>query len=247
MKKILGLSFVVLLLLVVGVFITLQYFLGGIVKAGVNKYGPAITQTKVQLASARISPLSGDGTLSGLAVANPAGWTATDAFRLGEVHINLEPFSVFKDYIVINELTIDRPEFFYETKLIASNVGDLLKNIEQSVGSGKDGAPTSKNGKPIKLVVKKLVLREARVTLGVGGQAITMPMPELNMTDIGVAEGGITPAQLAFAIMRNVTTNVVAASTQALGKVGGTSGAAAIESAKQIGEGIKGLFGGSKK
>jgi hypothetical protein len=32
-----------------------------------------------------------------------------------------------------------------------------------------------------------------------------------------------------------------------LGQVGGTSGAAAVEGAKQIGEAIKGLFGGEKK
>lgn len=246
MKKILGYSAAVVLILAIGLYLTLQFFLGGIVKAGVNKFGPGITQTKVELQGANISPLSGQGTLTGLAVGNPAGWSPTDAFRLGKVHINLEPSSLFKDHIVINELTIEAPEFFYETKLVASNVGDLLKNIEQAMG-GKSGEPTTKEGKPVKMVVKKLVLREGRVTLGVGGQAITMPMPEINMTDIGVKEGGVTPAQVAFAIMRNVTATIVAASTQALGKVGGTSGAAALEGAKQVGEAIKGIFGGEKK
>jgi hypothetical protein len=57
----------------------------------------------------------------------------------------------------------------------------------------------------------------------------------------------VTPAQLAFAIMRSVTSSVVAASTQALTKVGGTTGAAAAEGAKQIGSAIKGIFGGDKK
>jgi len=85
------------------------------------------------------------------------------------------------------------------------------------------------------------------VTLAVpGAAAITIPMPPIDMTDIGTAENGITPAQVTFAVMRNVTANIVAASTQALGKIGGTSGAAAAEGAKQIGEAIKGLFGGKK-
>jgi hypothetical protein len=246
MKKVLIYGTLGVLILAIGLYITMQYFLGSIVKAGVNKFGPSITQTKVELQGANISPLSGDGTLTGLAVGNPQGWTPGDAFRLGKVHINLEPFSVFKDYIVINELTIEKPEFVYETKLVASNIGDLLKNIEQSMGGNKGDAKT-KDGKPIKLVVKKLVLKDGQVTLGVGGAAMTMPMPPINLTDIGVKEGGVTPAQLAFAIMRSVTSSVVAASTQALTKVGGTTGAAAAEGAKQIGSAIKGIFGGDKK
>lgn len=247
MKKLLGYSLLAVLVLGVGLYITMQFFLGSIVKTGVNKIAPRITQTKVELQGASISPLSGAGTLTGIAVGNPKGWSEADAFRLGRVQVSLEPFSVFKDHIVINEIVIDQPEFLYETKIVASNIGDLLKNIEQSMGGKND--PTAKDGKPIKMVVKKLVLKDGKVTLGVGGAGgvITLPMPPLNMTDIGTAEGGITPAQVAFAVMRNVTASVVSASTQAIGKVGGTSGAAAAEAAKQAGEAIKGLFGGKKK
>jgi len=246
MKKILGYSTVIVLVLAVGLYVTMQYFLGSIVKAGVNKFGPGITQTRVMLAGANVSPLSGEGTLTGLAVGNPAGWSPADALRLGEVHINLEPMSVFKDIIVINQLTIEKPEFVYETKIVASNIADLLKNIEQSMG-GKNADPKTNDGKPIKLIVKKLVLKEGRVTLGVAGTAMTMPMPAIDMVDIGVKEGGVTPAQLAYAIMRHVVPGVVSASTGALAKLGGTTGAATLEGAKQVGEAIMGIFGGQKK
>ena len=143
---------------------------------------------------------------------------------------------------------IDQPEFVYETKLIASNIGDLLKNIEQSMGA-KTNEPKTKQGQPIKIEIKHLVLRDGHVTLGVSGAgAITMPMPPIDMSNIGSAEGGVTPPRLVFAIMRKVTADVVAASTQALAKAGATSGAAAaVEKAKQIGEAIKGIFGGEKK
>jgi len=225
----------------------MQFFLGSIVKAGVNKFGPSITQTKVELTEANISPLSGEGALRGLAVGNPKGWSNADAFRLGKIHLSVQPRSLFADHIVINELVIEQPEFLYETKLVASNIGDLLKNIEQATGSSSN-APTTKKGQPIKMEIKHLVLRDGRVTLGVtGAGAMTMPMPTIDMKDLGSAEGGVTPAQLAFAVMRKVTTEIVAASTGALAKVGGTSGAAAVEGAKQIGEAVKGLFGGKKK
>lgn len=247
MKKILGVLVVLILILAVGGYITANYFLGSIAKAGVNKFGPTITQTKVELNDAKISPFSGVGTLTGLSVGNPPGWSQADAFRIGKVHLNVEPKSVLSaDPIVINELTIEQPEFLYETKLVASNIGDILKNIEQSMGGAKE-QPKTEEGKPVKMVIKKLTLREGRVTLGVGTAAMTMPMPAINMTDIGVAEGGLPPAQIAFAVMRNVLTNVVAATTGALTQVGGTSGAAAVESARQVGEALKGIFGGGQK
>ncbi|MDO8544616.1 MAG: hypothetical protein Q7S40_29595 [Opitutaceae bacterium] len=245
MKKLLGFALVFLLLIAIGLYLTMQYFLGSIVKTGVNKFGPQITQTKVELQGANVSPLSGEGSLHGLSVGNPAGWSAADAFRLGKVHISMEPFSVFKDHIVINELVIEQPEFLYETKLVASNIGDLLKNIEQTLGK-KDAEPKTKEGKPIKMEIKKLVLKEGKVTVGIGTTAMALPMPQIDMANIGTAEGGITPPQVAVAIMRNVTTTVVNAAAGALAQ-GNVSGAATMEAAKQVGQAIKGIFGGAKK
>ena len=72
-------------------------------------------------------------------------------------------------------------------------------------------------------------------------------MPPIELTNLGTAEGGITANQLAVAVMRSVTTSVVAATTQALTRVGGTTGAAATEAAKQVGEAIKGIFGRDRK
>jgi hypothetical protein len=255
MKKFLGVGLLFVLILLLGLYFTLQYFLGGIVKKGVNTYAPRITQTKVEIQDAKLSPFSGVGEINGLRVGNPAGWSPADAFRLGRVRIDMEPFTVLKDHIVINELTIEQPEFLYETRLVASNIGDLLKNIEQSIG-GREAEAKTKDGKPIKLVVKKLVLKDGKVTVGAAGAALPLPLPQIDMVDIGVAEGGVTPAQLAFAIMKSVTANVVAAATQAIAKSGlsglgdqlskGSTGAT-IEQAKQVGDAIKGIFGGSKK
>lgn len=246
MKKFLGFSLVLLLVLGAGLYIAMNYFLGSIVKSGVNKFGPGITQTKVELHDAKISPFSGVGTLSGIEVGNPPGWSPADAFRLGKVHIDMEPASVFRDHIVINELVIDQPEFLYETRLVASNIGDLLKNIEQAVGASR-GEVKTKDGKPVKMEVKKLVMKNGKVTIGAAGAALAVPLPPIDMANIGTAEGGITPAQLAMAIMRHVTSNVVAAAAGAIAQGGGASGANTIEAARQVGEALKGIFGGRKQ
>lgn len=241
MKKILLIgSISVVALVIVGV-VVMTFFLGSIVTAGVNSFGPKITQTKVVLAGAKISPFTGSGTLSGLEVGNPAGWSDANLCSLGKIHLDVAPFSLLGDHIVINEINIEAPEFNYETKIVASNVSALLKNIEQFTG-GKDGAKPADVGKPVKFAVKKFRLQNGWVRVGVGPAALKLPMPPIELTDLGTKEGGITPDQMVVAVMRSVTSSIVAATTQAAGKIGGTAGAAAAEGVKSAGEALKGLF-----
>ncbi|HVU25419.1 MAG TPA: hypothetical protein VHE13_14930 [Opitutus sp.] len=236
-KKLLITGGAIVALLLVA-YVCLTFFLGSIVRAGVNTVAPRITGTKVELAGARISPLNGDGTLTGLNIGNPSGWSDANAFHLGKVHIRMKPFSVFGDHIVIDEIEIEQPEILYETKIVSSNIGDLLKNIEKAGGSDKAEA-TTKSGKPLKFEVKHFLLKGGRISVGVGAAALPLPLPPIELHDLGTKEGGITSDQLALAVMRSVTSSVVGAATKAATKLGGTMGAAASESLKKI-------FGGKK-
>ncbi|MBX3738291.1 MAG: hypothetical protein KF715_16470 [Candidatus Didemnitutus sp.] len=246
MKKLL----LIVLVLVVVLYVGATFFLGSIVKAGVNAFGPKLTQTKVELAGASISPLTGSGTLTGLAVGNPKGWSERDAFKLGKVHVAIRPLSLLGDHIVIEEITVDGPEFLYETKIVSSNIKDLLKNIEEFSGGKNPEAkqPVAKDGKPIKFEIKKFRLTNGVARLGVGAAAVPVPLPPISIDNLGTKEGGITPDQAAGAIMRNVLGGIVSGTAEALSKTAGTIGANTVEqtkdAAKKAGEGIKKLFGG---
>lgn len=245
MKKFLKIAVLGALILALGAYFVLAYALGSVVKAGVNGFGPKLTQTKVVLEGASLSPLTGSGTLSGLSVGNPKGWSDGNAFSLGKVHVDVEPFSVFGDSVVINEIVIDQPEFLYETKFVSSNIKDLLKNIEQFTGSGAKTAET-KSGKPIKFIVKKFRMTNAKASLGVGVAALPVPLPPLSLDNLGVAEGGITADQLAGAIMKNVLGNIVTGTAGALAQLGSATGANAVEqtkdAAKKAADAVKDLF-----
>ncbi len=251
MKKLLVILGVLLGLAVVAV-VVLTFTLGAIVTKGVNTFGPKITGTVVTLDHAVISPLSGSGTLSGLFVGNPEGWKSDKAFSMAKVHVSVAPLSVLGDHIVIKEVLIDGPEFVYETKIISSNIKDLLNNIEKTTGATSDQAgtktatPTTKSGKPLKFEIKSFRLENAKVTLGVGPTAITLPMPPLVLTDLGTKEGGITPDQLAVKVMTNVLGNIVGAVANSALKLGGAAGATSSDAASGAVKGLKNLFGGGK-
>lgn len=247
MKKLLMIGGIFVALLVVAGFV-FAMFLGNIVAAGVNTLGPKITQTKVSVASAVVSPLDGITTLNGFVVGNPAGWSDANLCSFGKVHLDLSPMSILDDHIEIEEIDIDAPEFNYETRLIASNVGDLLKNLEASIG-GKAGTPEAKTGggKPIRISVKRIRIQNGKVRVGVGDKAIVVAMAAIEIKDVGTKEGGVPPEQLVVAVMRSVAPSVISAATQAALELSKTGGAGAAESVKKAGEAIKSLFGGGKK
>ena len=245
-------ALVIVLVVGVAVYIGLDLFLGSVVKAGVNGFGPRLTGTKVELGSASLSPLTGSGTLRDLVVGNPPGWSDQNAFSLGRVHIKVEPFSIFGDHIVVDEIVVDGPVFNYETKLVSSNIKDLLKGI-RGFSAGKDAGatPAAKNGQPIKFVVRKFRLTNGTARLGVGAAGLPIPLPPISIDDLGASEGGITPDQLAGAMMENVLAGIVTGSADALGKIGATAGATAAEkskeAAKDAADSVKKLFGGGAK
>jgi hypothetical protein len=234
MKTFLKISLLGVLIVLIAGYFVVAYSMGSVVKTAVNRVGPKMTQSKVELAGARLSPISGSGTLTGLVVGNPAGWSAGNAFSLGQVSLDLEPRSVFEDTIVINEIIIDQPEFNYETKIVASNIQDLLKNIEQYTGASKD--PAEKEGPPKKFIVKKFRLTNAKATVVAGGTAVPVSLPTISLDNLGVAEGGLTSGQLAAAVMKPVLAEVI---TVATGAIGQASGGLSVE---KVGEAVKGLF-----
>jgi hypothetical protein len=240
MKKFLLLGGLGVLVLLGAVYIGVAFFLGGIAKGAVNQLGPKITQSTVVLESATISPLSGVGTLTGFTVGNPAGWSSTPALRLGRVHLALAPKTVFSDVIVIEELTIERPEFNYETRLVSSNIADLLANVEKFTGAGKETTKTE--GPPKKFIVKKLRFVEGKATVAVGGAALPVPLPEIKLDNVGLQEGGLTGAQLSAVVLRDVLRTIVKAATEARGLTGADSLEKTKEAAKQLGESVKDLF-----
>ncbi|MGH7670385.1 MAG: hypothetical protein ACRENQ_12925 [Gemmatimonadaceae bacterium] len=223
-----------------------SFFLGSIVKAGVNRYGPPITETRVTLAGASISPFSGSGTLRGFVVGNPKGWSNADLVSLGRVHVAVVPKSLFGDHVVIQDIDIDAPEFDYETRVTSSNVGDLLANVERAEG-GSATTATAKNGKPMRFEVRRFQVRNGVVRFGAGAAAVRVPLPPVDLTDIGTAQGGITSAQLAMTLTRTITTDILRAGTQAATKAATTAAEAAASSAagqklKGAADKVKGLF-----
>lgn len=211
MKKIILLGGAAVLVLLIGIIVTVILSIDSIIETAVNDFGPKITLTDVRLDSADIGIFSGEGKLNGLVVGNPVnrGFKPRNLFAMDQVRVAIDKNSLTSDTIVIKEVAIIAPKIAYELKDFSeSNFDGLLKNIAQTTGGDsaakKADEPAAESegeaGASKKIIIENFVISGAEVTAdmtGMPGEGMTLPLPEIHLTDIGKDEGGATPAETA--------------------------------------------------
>ncbi|MFO7821571.1 MAG: AsmA family protein [Lentisphaeria bacterium] len=274
MKKFLIILGVVVLLLVIAGGLVVMFGLNAAVKAGVEKGGSHVLKTEVTLDSVKLSPFSGKGTLGGLRIKNPEGFTAGDAFVLDKVHVSLKPSSLLSDKIVIKEVMVDGPVITYNQALTKSNIGQLKKNIDAFVGEDKK-AEQKPEEKPVEkdegkqITLEHFVLKNGKVSLTsnlVKGKSVTVALPRIELKNIGTDEKKASPAEVVKKVYTAILEAVVQAVNQSdavlqaggealkqlsdqAGEIGGaleSTGDKAKDTADSVTEGIRGLLGGDK-
>ena len=121
MKKLFLSLIVVLLVLIVVGGIVGSFFLGPIVKTGMETVGPKITQVSIQVDAVNLSLLTGSASIKGLVVGNPEGYKAPQAISIGTAAVGLNPFSVLSDKIIIRSVRVDAPEITFEGNPFSGN------------------------------------------------------------------------------------------------------------------------------
>ena len=232
---------IVLFVLAVGQGI---FFLGSIVKAGVEKIGPSVTGVPVKLDSATVSLFSGSGTLKGFVLGNPEGFKSTEAIKVGTVALSVVPKSVFSDKVIIHSIRVEAPEISYELSLKGSNLGKILDNVNsganQPAGETKPaGQPTDKksSGAGKKLQIDEFVITGARVHFGATGLgSAPVIIPEIRLSNLGQGPDGITPAELTQLVISALKDAVAKAAAENPGKLGGAATDALKKGASDLGD-----------
>ena len=153
-----------------------------------------------------------------LFVGNPTGFETAKAFSVGHVALKVKPLSLLGDVVDVEEVTVENPEFIYETKLISSNLGTILDNLEKSTAdSAQASTATQDAGSDKKIIIRHFVLDGAKVTVAVGNTSLVLPLARLELNDIGVAKGGVTPAEAVAEILPQVLKLVTQTAVATLG------------------------------
>lgn len=243
MKKLIGILIVIAAICIISVFV-LSLFAGKIIQKGVVTLGPEVAQVEIELDKANISFLSGSGGLEGLKVHNPEGYSGEHAFFADHISLDLQPMSVMGDKIVIDEILIIGPDIQFEKKQNTSNLNQILENVQSFLGPAQESDEPAK-GK--KLEIKRFVLQDAKVGVGLGANPITITIPTIELTNLGGGEAGITAGEVISVMLTKVTSqilNELAKNPDVLLQGIGDSGGDTLKSIKS---GLGGLLGGSKE
>lgn len=248
-----------LLLILIVALVCVYYYLGAIVKEGVNRYVPPITGTTASVGSVDLSLLKGQIEIKKLKIGNPKGYSSNNIFEVGKVLVSFEPKTVLTDKIIIKSVVISGTKVSAELKnlySLDSNVSALQNNINKYLGTDssktKDSKKDdSKDGK--KVVIKDLKIKDTSLSLGASGQTVTLPLPDIHKKGIGEDKKEKSMAQIFADILNMISLESVkglgtAASDLAKKGWKGTKdvisgGAGAVtDTAKSVKDSIKGIF-----
>ena len=228
MKKILIRALIGVAILVIVAVVIISLSLNGIVKKGVETIGPQIAKVEIKLDSVSLSVLSGSGRVKGLVVGNPEGYKAPQAISVGMASVSVSPGSVFSDKVVVRSIQVDSPEITFEGNPMKNNLSQILDNVNASTGGGKDSTQ-AEAGPGKKLQVNDFLITGAKVHVGSG---VTVPLPDVHLTDLGTGPEGITVADLTQRILSAVVTSTL--------KTVAEKGVS--EASKQAGEAVSGTL-----
>lgn len=248
MKKILWSIGIGLVVLIVIAAIVVAVFLDGIVKTGVETVGPKITGVSIKLDEIHISLLTGSAKVKGLVVGNPDGYKTPNAISVGLADVGVNPLSVLSDKIVVRSIHVEAPEITFEGGLAGNNLSKIMDNVNATAQNGGPATTnTAAKAKPAKKIeVDDFLITGAKVHIsltGLGGKEMTLPLPDIHLTDLGKGGDGLTATDLTRAVLQAITTATVKAVANGatdIGKGAENLGGAGVNKLKQ---GIGSLFG----
>ncbi len=206
LKILIGLVVGLIVVAAIAVYFGLKN-IDGIVKNVVEDVGSQSIGTNVTLSDVKIALQDGKAKLSGLSIANPQGFSNADAFSLGEIAVGVDLKSVGKDVLVINEVLISDIHLLAEHAGVNDiNLQALMDNLKANTGgtsSSESGGADEGSSSDIKLAVEKFTFAggDIQVKSEQFGEK-TLKLPKIALSNLGSADNGLTPEELANAAIQ---------------------------------------------
>ena len=173
-------SVVFLLLLAGG---GLFFYLDSIVKSGIEVVGSNLLGTEVTVDSVSLSPLSGQGSISGLRVENPEGFESQYAFELDSVLVSIDVNSVFTDAAEIESIVIMQPVITYETKIASDNIRTLLDNLDE--GDAPSSDPETEDDSAQQIIIREFRMVGSQLNFVSALVSAPITLADIEIRDIG--------------------------------------------------------------
>ena len=223
MKKI-GIVILVLLLMIgAGAYLFLGN-LDGLVESTIEEVGTELAGSEVALDDVQLDLASGSASLLGLTIANPEGYSSDHALALKRVTVAIDPASLAKPVLRLNEVVVRGARLNVEQQGNRSNLSDLLDQLQKDDNAAGEGTESAGDSTDVRLFLKRFVFANTRATLlseESGKQVIKVP--DVKRNNVGDPEQGLSPEQLGDALLEAVLEEVEAAVAEHLAQAAGNA------------------------
>jgi hypothetical protein len=220
-KWLLALVLTPIALLIIAVLI-LSMFVNSAAKKGIETGASYALGVPTTLQSASVGILSGKLGLSGLRVANPAGFKADRFFSLGDGRVAVTLSSLTQDTITVPEITLDTIDVNLERSASGANYKVIMDNLSKLGGKGGQPKPAPSGEKEKRFIINELTIRKVTVkadvlggagalgqVLGKAAEPVIVPINEIKLKNVGktgagVGGSGVTLTELASIIVQAV-------------------------------------------
>ena len=197
-------SVVFLLLLAGG---GLFFYLDSIVKSGIEVVGSNLLGTEVTVDSVSLSPLSGQGSISGLRVENPEGFESQYAFELDSVLVSIDVNSVFTDAAEIESIVIMQPVITYETKIASDNIRTLLDNLGE--GDAPSSDPETEDDSAQQIIIREFRMVGSQLNFVSALVSAPITLADIEIRDIGAEGGSASTANAVRVVLQELVASIL--------------------------------------
>jgi len=192
-----------------------------LLKLGIEKAGGEALQVPVKLEKASVSVFSGAGSLDGLEIGTPAGFSVPKTLRIGKTEIAIDTAASKEDRIVIKHIRVIEPDIHLELGPGGTNLSQIARNARTTADAIAPSAPASGTApapsnpqQAMKLQVDEVLITGAKVNASAGvlpGAKAIVTLPEIKLTSLGMGPEGVTPAELTAIILSRLADEAVKA------------------------------------
>ena len=167
------------LLFVLLAFLTLPLWINPVATSLAKSLVPKYTGTAFDVQDVKLNPYTGKLLISGVKLANPAGYDEESAFKLGKLTADVEMTSLLSKTIHVREVVVENPfaSYVFDAEGV-NNFDRIIAAVNEKLGpkEEKEEEPSEK-----KVVIDKVTVTGVEVVLGKGRFALA----SLTLTDFG--------------------------------------------------------------
>ncbi len=216
-------SLIKLFILVIVVLGVALYFCLGYVGDYALKTITSGTEITAGIGDIKVKPIDESVEVSNFYITNPTKKYNKEialAFKRAFIEVDITPTDLLaKKLVVVDEISIDGLEVnieYSDNSITSTNLNDIATIIENKVGLNKKDktakAETSQTSEPaqesepMKFIIKKLSFKNGKASSSVLGNVAETILPDFEIENIGVEQGGKTVGEIIAHILPRIAT-----------------------------------------